>query len=175
MSISTKLTFNLVTSASRKFSISAPSARSSKVNLFDLNFDRRIKVDYKDSINYMNSEAYKKTYGDHFVWQLYRRNHKGISPPRNTRLTCINDEGFLNTSYPCPICRDEYIVPHHENTKLLRQFINQYTGKILTTQETGICLRQYRNLMIAIIRAKDYGTLIYPVPDRIYDYKEYIS
>lgn len=157
----------------RHISISQVLTDSSKVNLFDLNFDRRIKVDYKDSIKYMNSEAYKKTYGENLVWQLYRRNHKATRPSKNTRLTCINDDGFVDTSYPCPICRDEYLVIHHENEKLISQFINPYTHEIMTTQTCHLCLRQYRNLHIAILRAKDQGLLPMRIPERLYNYNDY--
>lgn len=159
----------------RQFSNTTPLARSSKVNLFDLNFDRRIKVDYKDSLNYMESEAYKKTYKGNIVWKLYRRNHKNQLPAKNTRPTCINDEGFITTSYPCPICRDEYLVIHPENVKLLKQFIDPYTEKVLPTQYHGLCRRQYRNLIIAVHRARDLGTLTFYVPDRLYDYGEYYT
>lgn len=159
--------------ALRNFSTSRVVARSSKVNLFDLNFDRRIKVDYKDSIRYMDSEAFKKTYGDHLVWKLYKRNHKNQFPTENTRPNCINAEGFLNTSYPCPICRDEYLVLHPENVKLLRQFIDPTTGNIRPRIDHGLCLKQFRNLIIAINRAKDIGTISYELPDRLYDYEEY--
>lgn len=153
--------------------LSALVSRSAKVNLFNMNFDRRIKVDYKESIEYMNSDAYKQTYDNYHIWQLYRRNHKGQFAPKNTRLTCINDDGFVNTSYPCPICRDEYLVLHHENSKLIEQFINPQTGQVMTPRETGLCLRQHRKLMISIIRARDAGNITYPVPNRLYDYEEY--
>lgn len=157
----------------RMLSQTTPLARSAKVNLFDLNFDRRIKVDYKDSINYMESEAFKKTYQDKLIWKLYRRNHKNARPGKNTRLTCVNEDGFLATSYPCPICRDEYLVIHPENVQLLKQFIDPYTDKVLPTTEHGLCLRQFRNLIVAVHRARDLGTLTYDIPDRFYDYDEY--
>lgn len=159
----------------RSFSTSCLVASSSKVNLFDLNFDRRIKVDYRESIKYMESEAYKKTYGKHKVWEIYKRNYKAQVPSKNSRLTCINDEGFVDTSYPCPICRDEYLVLHHDNEKLISQFINPYTAKLMTTQQCHLCIRQYRNLMIAILRAKDMGTLPMQTPDRLYEYRDYIE
>lgn len=146
---------------------------SSKVNVYGMNFDRRIKVDYKDSINYMNSEAYKKTYQGHLIWKLYRRQQKGALPNKKTRSNCINEEGFISTSYPCPVCRDEYLVLHHENTKLLQQFINDHTGEIRLPKETGICQRQNQELIIAVLRARDQGYLTYKVPDRYYDYDEY--
>lgn len=146
-----------------------------KVNHYNLNFDRRIKVDHKESIRYMNSDAYEKTYRGKLIWQLYKRNHKGQTARENTRPDCINQEGFLVSSHPCPICRDEYLVLHPENEKLLKQFIDPNTGQILSRTKHGLCLKQYRNLIISIIRAKDIGTITYEVPDRLYDYKEYYN
>jgi len=143
------------------------------VNYFDLNFDRRLKVDYTESIKYMESEAFKRTYKGLYVWQQYRRNHKGQWPRENTRPDCVNAEGFLDTSNPCVICRDEYLVLHPENRKLLEQFIDPYTGKVLSRKVHGLCLKQYRNLLISIIKAKDAGTITYELPDRYFDYKEY--
>lgn len=160
---------------SRQICTTIPLARSSKVNLFGLNFDRRITVSYEDSIKYMDSEAYKKTYHGHLIWKLYRRNHKNQFPGKYTRPTCINSDGFVQTSFPCPICRDEYLVIHPENVKLLEQFIDPYTGKIRPTTDHGLCNKQYRKLVIAIIQAKDTGKLTYEIPDRLYDYKEYYN
>lgn len=157
----------------RLISTSDALGGSTKLNLFNINFDRRIKVDYRDSIKYMDSEAYKTTYQGHLVWKLYRRNHKLPFPAKNTRPNCINAEGFISTSYPCPICRDEYLVLHPENWKLLQQFIDPYTGRTFTVKEHGLCQKQYHNLIIAMYRAKDLGTLDYEITDRIYDYKEY--
>lgn len=149
--------------------------RSAKVNLFDLNFDRRIKVDYKDSIRYLESEAYKRTYQGGLVWHLYRRNHKSLYPSENTRPNCINEHGFLKTSYPCTICRDEYLVLHPEHPKLLSQFISPYTGQIIDRRVHGLCLKQYRKLIISVIQSKDLGLLTHEVPDRLYDYNEYCN
>lgn len=146
---------------------------SSKVNLFDINFDRRVKVDYKDSIAYLESEAFKKTYGGELIWKLYRRNHKNQMPSKNTRPNCINQEGFLMTSYPCPICRDEYLVLHPLNTKLLEQFIDSHSGKTLTPYEHSLCQKQYRNLIIALHQARDLGTVKMNLPERYYNYDEY--
>lgn len=157
---------NLVNVAKREY--------SSKKNVYDLNFDRRIKVDFKDSINYMNSEAFKLTYKDELVWKVYRRNFKGQFPSENTRLSCVNDEGFVDTSYPCPVCRDEYLILHHENTRLLEQFIDPYTGLTYSRKEHGLCLRQYRALVISIEKARDLGLMTTNVPGRLYDYKEYL-
>lgn len=148
---------------------------SSKKNVYNLNFDRRIKVDYKDSIKYMESDAFKQTYKGDLIWKVYRRNFKGQFPSKNTRLSCINDEGFVDTSYPCPICRDEYLVIHHENTKLLEQFVDPYTGLTYDRTHHGLCLRQFRALVISIEKARDIGLMTTNVPERFYDYNEYCS
>lgn len=171
MALSSKLA-KLVLLRSRTISTSAPLAGSSKVNLFNLNFDRRIKHDYKESLDYMESEVYKSTYKEFLVWKIYRRNHKTQYPSRNTRPSCIKD-GKLSTSYPCPICRDEYLILHPENTKLLEQFINPNTGAIITPEHHGLCQKQYRNLIISVMIAKDIGTLTYDVPERLYNYRDY--
>lgn len=157
----------------RSISTTSCRSRSSKVNLFDINFDRRVKVDYKDSIAYLESEAYKKTYDGHLVWKLYRRNHKNQTPSKKTRPNCINPEGFVSTSYPCPICRDEHLILHPLNVKLLEQFIDPHSGNLLTTYEHGLCQKQYRNLIIAVHQARDLGTVKLNLPDRYYDYDEY--
>lgn len=160
---------------SRQLTSSSVAYTSSKVNIFDINFDRRIKVDYKDSIRYMDSDAYKKTYFDMPVWHFYKRNHKGQFPRENTRPNCVGPDGFIMTSYPCTICRDEYLVLHPENVKLLSQFIDPYTGAIISRKVHGLCLKQYRNLIINITKAKDLGLLTHELPDRLYDYSEYYN
>lgn len=157
----------------RNLATSAMCRGSQKVNLYKFNYDRRIKIDYQDSIKYLDSQAYKKTYKGDLVWRVYRRNFKGQFPSENTRLSCINDEGFVMTSYPCPICRDEYLVLHHENTKLLQQFIDPHTNRTHDRREHGLCLRQYRNLLISIAKARDLGLMTTTVPERYYDYREY--
>lgn len=77
----------------------------------------------------MESDAYKTTYGDNAVWVPYKRNYKGQIAPRKTRRTCIY-KNQLVTGNPCPICRDEYLVLHETNIKLLKQFISEHTGKV---------------------------------------------
>lgn len=99
--------------------------------LIDPAKDRSIKIDVETSIRYMQSSAYKETYGDHLVWHLYRRNHKGGRAPRKTRLKCIVKD-VIRTGSPCPICRDQYLVLHHTNLALLRQFISEHTGEVST-------------------------------------------
>ena len=71
--------------------------------------DRSRLIPVETSIRYLKSSAFKKTYGDQPVWTLYRRNFKGLFPPRKTRKTCIR-AGKIFTGSPCPICRDEYLV-----------------------------------------------------------------
>lgn len=58
--------------------------------------DRSKIVPIEISIKYLKSEAYKTTYGDKLVWEQYRRNHKGLFPPRKTRRTCIR-KGVIST------------------------------------------------------------------------------
>lgn len=147
---------------------------SKKTNVYRMNYDRRIQfVDYKDSIQYMKSEAYKRTYENELIWKLYRRNHKSLLPSKNTRHSCINEDGFVATSYPCPICRDEYLVIHPENHELLKQFIDPSTGETYGTKLHGLCRTQYRKLLVAIEVARDIGTLTFEIPERVYDYDKY--
>ncbi|EEC17569.1 conserved hypothetical protein [Ixodes scapularis] len=104
------------------------------------------------SILYLESKAYKDTYGNDPVWTNYRRNFKGQFPPPRTRETCIR-AGQIFTGNPCPICRDEYLVVHHTNVKLLQQFISPYTGEVMKPIKTGL--------------------LKYQVPFRHYNYEDY--
>lgn len=136
--------------------------------------DRRKAIPVETSIRYLQSPAYKQTYGDQFVWEQYRRNHKGLFPPRKTRKTCIR-AGVIATGNPCPICRDEYLVLDHRNIDLLRQFISPHTGQVLSYSKTGLCQKSHLNLLVAVERAYDYGLLTFNVPFREYDYSEYYS
>lgn len=135
--------------------------------------DRSKVISPETSIRYLESKAYYDTYQDQPVWVPYRRNFKGtIAPP--TRKTCIR-HSQISTGSPCPICRDEYLVLHYTNVKLLKQFICPYTGEIYKTRKTGLCQMQQKNLLIAIQMAKDYGTIMFEVPFRRYDYEEFFS
>lgn len=129
-------------------------------------------VSVETSIKYMNSDAYKETYGNDPVWKLYRRNHKGAFPPKKTRKTCIRS-GVISTGNPCPICRDEYLVIDHTNVKLLEQFINKHNGDIISYLKTGICQKRHKELLIALFRARDCGTITYDVPIRHYNYADW--
>ena len=73
------------------------------------------------------------SYGTSKVWELYRRNFActNLRHPR-TRRKCIVF-GKMATGNPCPICRDEYLVVDHRNTKLLSQFLTDYNKQVLTT------------------------------------------
>ncbi|XP_046469460.1 small ribosomal subunit protein mS40 [Neodiprion pinetum] len=134
--------------------------------------DRSVKHTYETSIRYLASEAYRTTYGTNPVWKQYRRNHKGAIPPRKTRKTCIRYQQ-ISTGNPCPICRDEYLVLDHRNTELLKQFISEHNGAILSYSKTGLCQKKHQELLVAIARAKNYGTITYDVPFRQYDYSEW--
>ncbi|XP_008547155.1 28S ribosomal protein S18b, mitochondrial [Microplitis demolitor] len=134
--------------------------------------DRRNPIPPETSIRYLASDAYKTTYGTEPVWKPYRRNHKGGFAPRKTRKTCIRG-GIVSTSSPCPICRDEYLVFDHRNTALLKQFISEYNGEIISYSTTGICQKQHKNLLIALHRAHDYGTITFDVPFREYNYSDW--
>ncbi|GAB1603095.1 28S ribosomal protein S18b, mitochondrial-like isoform X1 [Argonauta hians] len=131
------------------------------------------RVSPETSIRYLESDAFKATYGDNLVWELYRRNYKGqYAPP--TRKKCIRAE-YLATGNPCPICRDEYLVLHHTNIKLLQQFISPNSGEILPSIKTGICQQSFKTLQIEVAIAADLGLLEMTVPFREYNYKDYLD
>ncbi|KAF5298401.1 hypothetical protein FQR65_LT01179 [Abscondita terminalis] len=134
--------------------------------------DRTQVVPVETSIRYLQSSAFKQTYGGKPVWLLYRRNHKGSIPPQKTRRTCIRG-GQVATGNPCPICRDEYLILHELNVDLLKQFICPYTGSILNYSKTGLCQKKHEELQVMIERAWDRGLLTFEVPFRKYDYSEY--
>lgn len=92
--------------------------------------DRTRIIPVETSIRYLKSAAYQTTYGEQPVWVPYRRNHKGLFPPRKTRKTCIRS-GKISCGNPCPICRDEYLVLDHNNVDLLKQFISKHTGEVI--------------------------------------------
>lgn len=138
----------------------------------DPSIDRTTIIPVETSMKYMKSEAYKETYGNNPVWSQYRRNHKGALPPRKTRKTCIRG-GQISAGNPCPICRDEYLVLHHENVVLLNQFISPHTGEVLSYSKTGLCQKRHMELLVAIEKAKDYGFITFDVPFREYDYSLY--
>ncbi|XP_069491454.1 small ribosomal subunit protein mS40 [Ambystoma mexicanum] len=112
--------------------------------------------------DYLTSEEYLERYGSRPVWADYRRNHKGGIPPQKTRKTCIRGEAICGN--PCPICRDQKLGLHHQNVKLLEQFISPYTGEILHPTRTGVCMKQQKKLTAVIGMARDLGLLSSCVP-----------
>ncbi|KAM4725860.1 small ribosomal subunit protein mS40 isoform 2-T2 [Anableps anableps] len=86
--------------------------------------------------DYLDSEEYVERYGSSSVWTGYRRNHKGGIPPQKTRKTCIRGDKICGN--PCPICRDPNIIIHHQNVKLLQQFISPHTGMVYDPTLTGL-------------------------------------
>ncbi|KAG8004974.1 28S ribosomal protein S18b [Nibea albiflora] len=92
---------------------------------------------YKDKPwEYLESEEYIERYGTNLVWTGYRRNHKGGIPPQKTRKTCIRGDKICGN--PCPICRDPNVIVHHQNVKLLQQFISPQTGMLYDPTRTGL-------------------------------------
>lgn len=134
--------------------------------------DRSVPVPVETSLKYMDSSAYQEAYGDSAVWSLYRRNHKGMFPPKQTRKTCIRG-GFISTGNPCPICRDEYLVLDYRNVKLLQQFISEESGEVLSYRKTGVCQKKHLELLVAVRKAMDHGFLSHDVPFRQYNYEDY--
>ena len=80
---------------------------------------------------------------------------------------------MIATGNPCPICRDEYLVLDYRNVDLLKQFISPFNGQILGWDKTGLCRKTHFNLLLAITKAKDYGTITFDVKFREYDYEDY--
>ncbi|XP_049787410.1 28S ribosomal protein S18b, mitochondrial [Schistocerca cancellata] len=136
--------------------------------------DRTREIPVETSIKYIESKAYSQTYGNDPVWVHYRRNHKGMYAPKKTRKTCIR-QGVISTGNPCPICRDEYLVLHHKNINLLKQFISPHNGEILSFMKTGLCQKRHAELLVAVEKARDYGLLVFDVPLRTYDYSRYFK
>ena len=133
---------------------------------------RTLVVTPEQSIRYLESEAYKASYGHHKVWHLFRRNFKGRFSPWRSRDKCIVD-GMVWTSNPCPICRDEYLVLHYSNLKLINQFINPFTGYVYENTVLCLCAEKYEKLLVAVNLAKNYGLLTFEMPLRTFDYRDY--
>ncbi|KAM9824214.1 small ribosomal subunit protein mS40 [Neosynchiropus ocellatus] len=110
---------------------------------------------------YLESEEYTELYGSNPVWTGYRRNHKGGIPPQKTRKTCIR--GGKTCGNPCPVCRDPNIIIHHQNVKLLQQFISPHTGVVYDPTRTGVCMKQQKRLNLAINMARDHGLLPFQI------------
>ena len=131
-------------------------------------------VDVETSLRYMESDAYKQTYGNEPVWKNYIRNRTRHRLPHYTRDFCA-EEGLYIRGNPCPVCRDEYLVLDYRNIKLLKQFLNPFTGEIEPVLKTSICQAQLRNLRVALRKAYDLGLITFEIPFHTYDYREYYS
>ena len=44
-----------------------------------------------------------------------------------------------------------------QNVELLKQFVSPQTGEVLSYEKTGVCQKQYKNLLIAVRQAWDLG------------------
>nr|XP_033325979.1 28S ribosomal protein S18b, mitochondrial-like isoform X2 [Megalopta genalis] len=137
-----------------------------------LSKDRSQIIPVETSIEYLQSKAYKQTYQNFPVWKFYKRNFKGQFPPRKTRRTCIRNS-VISTSSPCPICRDEYLIVDYRNVELLKQFICEHSGEIICYTKTGLCQNAHNKLLVAILKARDYGLLTFGVPFKYYNYYEW--
>ncbi|XP_017766216.1 PREDICTED: 28S ribosomal protein S18b, mitochondrial [Eufriesea mexicana] len=131
-------------------------------------------ISVETSMKYLKSSAYKICYGEDPVWKYYKRNFKGQFPSRKTRKTCIRGNK-IDTGSPCPICRDKYLILDYRNIDLLKQFISEHNGEILSYNYTNLCQKAHKNLLVAITKAKEYGLITYSVPFRYYDYSEWKS
>ncbi|XP_029022080.1 28S ribosomal protein S18b, mitochondrial [Betta splendens] len=120
---------------------------------------------------YLESQEYVERYGTDPVWVGYRRNHKGGIPPQKTRKTCIRGDKICGN--PCPICRDQNIVIHHQNVKLLQQFISPHTGMVYESTRTGVCVKQQKKLNDVINKARDHGLLSFQIPYVEYSGEDY--
>lgn len=123
----------------------------------------------------MESDAYKQAYGNQLIWTIFRRNFGGqfFKTPYLTRVTCVGEDGFINTGSPCPICRDEYLVLDYRNVKLLKQFVDWTTGKVYPYRKTNLCQMKHEELLVQMYLARDYGTIAFDVPFRFFDYRDY--
>lgn len=126
------------------------------------------------SIKYMQSEAFKKAYGEKLIWEWFIRNFKGRYPKSYTRMQCIINEMYA-TGNPCPICRDPYLVVNYKNVDLLKQFVSPHSGYLYPTSKTNVCRKQHENLEIAFRKACDHGLIDHNIPHRVYDYSEYFE
>lgn len=148
------------------------TGESESMPAIDPRKDRTKIIPVELSLRYMNSAAYKTTYGDEPVWVKYVRNFKGQFIPYKTRRSCVK-KGMIATGSPCPICRDEYLVLDYRNVDLLKQFISPHTGEIYDSKIIHVCQKKIFELEVALRKAKLYGYITYEVPFRSYDYKDY--
>ncbi|XP_033732807.1 28S ribosomal protein S18b, mitochondrial-like [Pecten maximus] len=138
--------------------------------------DSRKGIDYnvadaEISKQYLQSKAYRDTYGDDPVWKHYRRNFRGHIAPE-TRITCVR-KNVISTGNACPVCRDQFLCVSYKNRDLLQQFLDPMTGEVLPSKVTGVCQKQHQRLQFEVAKAQDYGYLEKYFPLRKYNYSEY--
>ncbi|XP_074595933.1 mitochondrial ribosomal protein S18B [Brevipalpus obovatus] len=152
-------------------SLRRPKAKLKKIPIKD----RRVPISWEVSVKYLQSQTYHNTYGDYKVWQMFRRNFGGYHEniPRLTKKSCVGDDGYILGNNPCPICRDKYLTLDYRNVELIKQFIDLYTDQLIPLQRSNLCQVKYEELMTEYIKAKDYGTISFTMPQRDYDYQEY--
>ncbi|PSN43440.1 Pyridine nucleotide-disulfide oxidoreductase domain-containing protein 1, partial [Blattella germanica] len=136
----------------------------------DPSIDRSSVVPVETSIKYLKSGGslqynIRQRPG---VDTVQKESQRAVPAPKNQEdLYCkYLRAGKISTGNPCPICRDEYLVLHHENVGLLRQFISPQTGKVLSPIKTGLCQMKHKQLLVAIENAKDFGYITFDVPFR---------
>lgn len=85
---------------------------------FRKNFNQK-----KTSFSFFNQQtAFKETYKEYKIWELFRRNFKGQFSPAVPRLSCVGADGFLKTSNPCVVCRDRNLLVHHKVFCFVKKF-----------------------------------------------------
>lgn len=52
-------------------------------------------------------------------------------------------------------------------------FCHTYIYFSYICRKTGICQKRHKELLIALLRAKDYGTITFDVPIRQYNYADW--
>ncbi|XP_071946878.1 small ribosomal subunit protein mS40-like [Antedon mediterranea] len=135
-------------------------------------------VDLETAIEYIGSEEYLEKYGNKPVFSNYRRNFKGGVPPNKTRKMCIRGKGdtYRVAGNPCPLCRDDRLLLHHKNVKLLEQFVCPHSLEIYSWYRTSICQMRYKQLVKAVEEARAIGLMPNPIPIFVkYDYKDYYT
>jgi len=131
--------------------------------------------DWETCLRYMNSKVYKETYGDFPVWKPYRRNVGTVNIWYLMPATignCLDENGKFRKNWPCPICRDEYLVFDYRIPALILQFLES-SGQVMPNKQCYLCKRQYDNLQVELLKAYDYGTMTCSLPFRNYEYRLY--
>jgi small subunit ribosomal protein S18b len=163
-------------SSSSSNTFTGPTSKLNRKDRRSADRDRRVPVAWETGVRYMDSETYRRTYGDYKVWQLYRRPLKTQmhQVPFTNRISCVK-EGFITYATPCPICRDRNLVLHENNTKLLQQFVDPWTQEVYDMRKIHVCQVKYEELLVAMYKARDLGQITFSVPFRQFDYEEFYS